>query len=168
MSPDLLRRTEIKLKSGAQCGSAPRDPPRNGQAGSDSRQRYCAQRRKFPCSGQKPVCSASRAARFRLSLPLEGKVPEGRMRCRLRVAEPFTNEKVTLCCVTRFALHLITACGRSCLAAARAGLALDLPRRSIHYQAPASQPSRGSQSWRELSVGNLKSTVSLPFKGNPK
>ena len=44
-------------------------------------------------------------------------------------------------------LHLITACGRSCLAAARAGLALDLPRRSIHYQAPASQPSRGSQSW---------------------
>ena len=37
----------------------------------------------------------------RLSLPLEGKVPEGRMRCRLRVAEPFTNEKVTLCSVTR-------------------------------------------------------------------
>ena len=70
-------------------------------------------------------------------------MPEGRMRCRLRVAEPFTNEKVTLCCVTRFALHLITACGRSCLAAARVGLALDLPRRSIHYQAPASQPSKG-------------------------
>ena len=36
-----------------------------------------------------------------VSLPLEGKVPEGRMRCRLRVAEPFTNEKVTLCFVTR-------------------------------------------------------------------
>ena len=35
------------------------------------------------------------------------------MRCRLRVAEPFTGEKVTLCFVTRFALHLITACGRS-------------------------------------------------------
>ena len=31
----------------------------------------------------------------------------------------------------------------SCLAAARSGLALDLPRRSIHYQAPASQPSKG-------------------------
>ena len=30
VSPDLLRRTEIKLKSGAQCGSAPRDPPGNG------------------------------------------------------------------------------------------------------------------------------------------
>ena len=31
--------------------------------------------------GAKRVCSASRAARFRLCLPLEGKVPEGRMRC---------------------------------------------------------------------------------------
>ena len=28
-------------------------------------------------------------------------MPEGRLRCRLRVAEPFTNEKVTLCSVTR-------------------------------------------------------------------
>ena len=28
-------------------------------------------------------------------------MPEGRMRCRLRVAEPFTNEKVTLRSVTR-------------------------------------------------------------------
>ncbi len=27
VSPDLLRRTEMKSKSGAQCGSAPRDPP---------------------------------------------------------------------------------------------------------------------------------------------
>ena len=31
--------------------------------------------------GAKRVCSASRAVRPRLSLPLEGKVPEGRMRC---------------------------------------------------------------------------------------
>ena len=31
-----------------------------------------------------------------------------RMRCRLRVAEPFTGEKVALCSVTRFALHLIS------------------------------------------------------------
>ena len=51
------------------------------------------------------------------------------------------------------ALHLITACGRSCLAAARvssssaSGTAvLGLPRRPIHCRAPASQPSRGSQS----------------------
>ena len=50
-------------------------------------------------------------------------------------------------------LHLITACGRSCLAAARvssssaSGTAvLGLPRRPIHCRAPASQPSRGSQS----------------------
>ena len=33
VSPDLLRRTEMKSKAGAQCGSAPRDPPGNGQAG---------------------------------------------------------------------------------------------------------------------------------------
>ena len=30
VSPDLLRRTEMKSKTGAQCGSAPRDPPGNG------------------------------------------------------------------------------------------------------------------------------------------
>ena len=48
------------------------------------------------------------------------------------------------------ALHLITACGRSCLAAARvssssaSGTAvLGLPRRPIHCRAPASQPSEG-------------------------
>ena len=107
MSPDLLRRTEMKSKSGAQCGSAPRDPPRNGQAGSDSRQRCCAQRRKFLYSGQDVF--VRRAARYdsAFAFPSEGKVPEGRMRCRLRVAEPFTGEKVTLCSVTRFALHLI-------------------------------------------------------------
>ena len=52
VSPDLLRRTEIKLKSGAQCGSAPRDPPGNGQAGRDKQQRCCAQRKKFLYSGQ--------------------------------------------------------------------------------------------------------------------
>ena len=47
-------------------------------------------------------------------------------------------------------LHLITACGRSCLAAARvssssaSGTAvLGLPRRPIHCRAPASQPSKG-------------------------
>ena len=34
VSPDLLRRTEMKSKAGAQCGSAPRDPSENGQAGS--------------------------------------------------------------------------------------------------------------------------------------
>ena len=72
VSPDLLRRTEIKLKAGAQCGSAPRDPPENGQAGSGSQQRCCAQRRKFPYSGQKPFVSCPRGT-TRLSLPLEGK-----------------------------------------------------------------------------------------------
>ena len=33
VSPDLLRRTEMKSKAWAQCGSAPRDPRGNGQAG---------------------------------------------------------------------------------------------------------------------------------------
>ena len=36
VSPDLLRRTEIKSKAGAQCGSAPRDPP--GERASRERQ----------------------------------------------------------------------------------------------------------------------------------
>ena len=66
VSPDLLRRTEIKLKSGAQCGSAPRDPPENGQAGRDKQQRCCAQRKKFPYSGQNLF--ARRAARHDSSL----------------------------------------------------------------------------------------------------
>jgi len=34
----------------------------------------------------------------------------------------------------------------TCLAAARAGAVLGLPRKPIHCRAPASQPSRGSQS----------------------
>ena len=52
VSPDLLRWTEVKLKSGAQCGSAPRDPPENGCDRWRQRQRCCAQRRKFLCSGK--------------------------------------------------------------------------------------------------------------------
>ena len=34
-----------------------------------------------------------RAKGVRSAFPSEGKVPEGRMRCRFRVAEPFTGEK---------------------------------------------------------------------------
>ena len=73
VSPDLLRRTEMKSKSGAQCGSAPRDPPGNGQDGSFSRQRRSAQRRNFPCSGQNLF--ARRAVRHdpNLAFPSEGK-----------------------------------------------------------------------------------------------
>ena len=73
MSPDLLRRTEMKSKAGAQCGSAPRDPPENGQAGRAKQQRCCAQRRKFLCSGQKPFVQPS---------PLRGRCRRSRrMRC---------------------------------------------------------------------------------------
>ena len=49
----------------------------------------------------KNVCSRAARHDHDFAFPSEGKVPEGRMRCRLRVAEPFTNEKVTLCSVTR-------------------------------------------------------------------
>ena len=74
VSPDLLRRTEMKSKAGAQCGSAPRDPPENGQAGRAKQQRCCAQRRKFLCSGKKMF--AQRAARYdsNLGFPSEGKL----------------------------------------------------------------------------------------------
>ena len=71
VSPDLLRRTEMKSKAGAQCGSAPRDPPGNGQAGRAKQQRCCAQRRKFLCSGKKMFVREPRGA-TRLSLPLRG------------------------------------------------------------------------------------------------
>ena len=47
------------------------------------------------------MCCAPARHDHDFAFPSEGKVPEGRMRCRLRVAEPFTNEKVTLCSVTR-------------------------------------------------------------------
>ena len=50
----------------------PRDPPENGQAGSGNPQRYCAERRKFLCSGQNLF--ARRAARHdpNLAFPSEG------------------------------------------------------------------------------------------------
>ena len=51
--------------------------------------------------GAKNVCLRAARHDSAFAFPSEGKVPEGRMRCRLRVAEPFTNEKVTLCFVTR-------------------------------------------------------------------
>ena len=75
-------------------------------------------------------------------------MPEGRMRCSANGAS--LRHKATFPPGERFRkrnLHLITACGRSCLAAARSGAVLGLPRRPIHCRAPASQPSRGSQGW---------------------
>ena len=82
MSPDLLRETEMKSKAGAQCGSAARDPPRNGQAGSDSRQRCCAERRKFPCSGQDVFVRRTARHDSNFGFPFEGKLrPQAVMRC---------------------------------------------------------------------------------------
>ena len=74
------------------------------------------------------------------------------------------------------ALHLITACGRSCLAAARAGAVLGLHRRPIHCRAPASQPSRGRLSQRDAVTKSLSpnqnplknpSKKSFPHPANP-
>ena len=68
--PDLLRRTEMKSKAGAQCGSAPRDPPGNGQAGGDKQQRYCAERRKFLHSGKRRLFGEPRGMTVTLASPL--------------------------------------------------------------------------------------------------
>ena len=113
MSPDLLRRTEIKLKSGA-------EPPE----------------------------------RAFLAKPFFARAKNGVNLRRRSHKIPVSEAKCNICRHKRAgALHLITACGRSCLAAARvssssaSGTAvLGLPRRPIHCRAPASQPSRGSQS----------------------
>ena len=70
VSPDLLRRTEMKSKAGAQCGSAPRDPPRNEQAGSDSRRRQRTQRKKFLYSRRKVLVCKPRGTIPTLPSPL--------------------------------------------------------------------------------------------------
>ena len=58
----------------------PETPRRTGKTGETNNRDVVHSGESFRIRA-KPVCSASRAARFRLSLPLEGKVPEGRMRC---------------------------------------------------------------------------------------
>ena len=70
VSPVLLRRTEMKSKAGAQCGSAPRDPPENGQDGGDKQQRCCAQRRKFLYSGKRRLFGEPRGMTVTLASPL--------------------------------------------------------------------------------------------------
>ena len=75
-------------------------------------------------------------------------MPEGRMRCSANGAS--LRHKATF-----FALKTVpqaeptphqSANADSCLAAARAGAGLGSHREPIQYRAPASQPSRGSQS----------------------
>ena len=67
------KRGKKKGRSGdcAATGSAPRDPPENGQAGRDEQQRCCAQRKKFPYSGKSRSFVEQRGT-TRLSLPLKG------------------------------------------------------------------------------------------------
>ena len=69
VSPDLFRRTEIKLKPGAQCGSAPRAPPGNGCDRWRQRQRGCAQLKKLLYSGQKMFVCAPRGTISTLASP---------------------------------------------------------------------------------------------------
>ena len=193
VSPDLLRRTEMKSKAGAQCGSAPRDPPRNGQAGRGSRRRQRTQRKKFLYSRRKVlVCkprgtiptlpSPLRAAKQGLGSELTsggGQEPSltepqrdrcrrsRRMRCS---AKRVRADKCYILLWKRFRkrnLHLITACGRSCLAAARvssssaSGTAvLGLPRRPIHCRAPASQPSEGKP---EITPAPRSDSLPFPY-----
>ena len=52
---------------------APRDPPGNGQAGSGSRQRCCAQRRKFPYSGQDVFVRRAARCDSAFTFPSKGK-----------------------------------------------------------------------------------------------
>ena len=72
-------RDEIKSR-GSMRLRPPRPPGERANRERQPTEMLCTAE-KVSVFGAKPVCSASRAARFRLSLPLEGKVPEGRMRC---------------------------------------------------------------------------------------
>ena len=72
-------RDEIKIR-GSMRLRPPRPPGERASRVRQTTEMLCTAE-KVSVFGAKPVCSASRAARFRLSLPLEGKVPEGRMRC---------------------------------------------------------------------------------------
>ena len=85
----------------------PETPRRTGKSGATADRDFVHSGESF-CVRVKAVCPLSARRDSAFAFPSEGKVPEGRMRCRLRVAEPFTGEKVTLCFVTRFALHLIS------------------------------------------------------------
>ena len=52
VSPDLLRRTEMKRKAGAQCGSAPRDPRGTGKPGATTHRDIVHSRESFRIRGK--------------------------------------------------------------------------------------------------------------------
>ena len=96
--------------------------------------------------GAKTVRQLSARHDSAFAFPSEGKVPEGRMRCRFRVAEPFSNEKVTLCFVTRFALHLISQLTLTAVSLRLGQARVLVPTGNQFNTAPLLRsPQRGSQ-----------------------
>ena len=74
----------------------PRPPGERASRESQTTEMLCTAE-KVSVFGAKAVCSASRAARFRradLAFPFEGKVPEGRMRCRFRLRNRLPAKKL--------------------------------------------------------------------------
>ena len=70
-----------KIKSRGSMRLRPPRPPKERARRERLSTEVLCTAEKVSVFGAKLVCSASRAARFRLCLPLEGKVPEGQMRC---------------------------------------------------------------------------------------
>ena len=93
-------RDEIKSR-GSMRLRPPRPPGERASRVRQTTEMLCTAE-KVSVFGAKVVCFAPRAARFLFGFPFEGKLrPQAVMRCRLRAAEPFTGEKVTLFSVTR-------------------------------------------------------------------
>ncbi len=81
VSPDLLRRTEMKSKAGAQCGSAPRDPPGTGKPGETNNRDVVHSGESF-CVRAKAVCQLSARHDSDLAFPSRGRCRRSRrMRC---------------------------------------------------------------------------------------
>ena len=74
-----VNRDDAKIR-GSMRLRPPETPRGTGKPG-ETNNRDVVQSGESFCIRAKAVRSAFRAARFRLCLPLEGKVPEGRMRC---------------------------------------------------------------------------------------
>ena len=88
-------RDEIKIR-GSMRLRPPRPPGERASRESQTTEMLCTAE-KVSVFGAKAVCSASRAARFRradLAFPFEGKVPEGRMRCRFRLRNRLPAKKL--------------------------------------------------------------------------
>ena len=94
-------RDEIKSR-GSMRLRPPRPPGERASRERQTTEMLCTAE-KVSVFGAKAVCSASRAARPQLWLPLEGKLrPQAVMRCRFRLRNRFQTKKVTICFITRY------------------------------------------------------------------